>query len=359
MAEGNHSRVEGLDLLRGLAILLVVLHHAWPDVLGSGGIVGVVAFFALSGYLITGILKRDVYRYGRVRYGRFYRNRALRLLPALFLFMAVFAVYTALADPFDDRGQIARSVVVAITYTANIPFDHGSPAISHLWTLATEEQFYLVWPVLLTIGLKWGRLRLVAVAVAGVIVLACIASIVVTAPTISRVYTLPSSWAIAMVIGAAAKLGESCIDLLASARRVPRRAIGLTAVLALVALAFVPEAKGSPITYLVGGPLIAILTVALIFYVRAWAKIPSSVLRPLLALGTTSYAMYLWNWPITLWLGQYYDGTIRSVLSILLTIAAAAVSWWAVERPAGKWREWMDARDRRSVDTDVDAATAS
>ena len=112
MADKTHARIEGLDLLRGLAILLVIVHHAWPEALGSGGIVGVVAFFALSGYLITGILKKDIRRSGRVRYGRFYRNRALRLLPALFLFMAVFALYTASASPFDDRNDILRSVVV-------------------------------------------------------------------------------------------------------------------------------------------------------------------------------------------------------------------------------------------------------
>jgi peptidoglycan/LPS O-acetylase OafA/YrhL len=344
-----HSRIEGLDLLRGLAILLVIVHHAWPDMLGSGGIVGVVAFFALSGYLITGILKKDIQRHGRVRYGRFYRNRALRLLPALFLMLTVFVIYTAVVNPFNDRAEIVRSVAVAITYTANIPFDHGSPALGHLWTLATEEQFYLVWPVLLTLGMRWKRLRFMVVIAATVIVISCVASIVVTAPNSARVYTLPSSWAIAMIIGAAAKLGEARFGSLRVAGPSSLRIVGSAAAISLVALSLLPEAKGSYVTYLAGGPLIAILTVGLIFYMRTWVTVPSKALLPLLALGTVSYAAYLWNWPITLWLGQFVDGTARSVLSIVATIAAATISWWAVERPVAAFRTHIDASVSRTT----------
>jgi len=346
VTERNNDRIQGLDLIRGGAILLVMVHHAWPEVVGSGGIVGVVAFFALSGYLITGVLAKDIQRNGRVRYGHFYRNRALRLLPALLLLVVIFAVYTAIVNPFGDRGDILRSILVAITYTANIPFDHGSPALGHLWTLATEEQFYLVWPVLLSVGLRWSRLRLVILAAAGGILLICVASIILTAPAIERIYTLPSSWAFAMVVGAVAKLGESHVNRLFASSRMSRRLVGIIAGTVLVALSFLPESKAQPITYLLGGPLIAVLTVAVIFHLRTWTNVPLVALKPLLALGTVSYAAYLWNWPITIWLGGYLDGQSRSISSILLTIVAATLSWWAVERPAALWKKQLDARDR-------------
>lgn len=357
MAGTSVTRIQGLDLLRGLAILLVIVHHAWPKEVGFGGIVGVVAFFTLSGYLITGVLQRDISRNGRVRYGHFYRNRAIRLIPALLLFLLVFAIYTTIANPFDDRGDVPRSLAVAITYTANIPFNHGSPAISHLWTLATEEQFYLVWPLLLMLGLRWKKLRLVVAAAAVVLVVACVASIVVTAPDVHRVYSLPSSWAIAMVIGSAAKIGENRIRAFLGRLPVPISAVGAVGAAGLIALSFVPEAKSSPVTYLVGGPLIAVLTVALIFHLSTWASIPSGVLRPLLALGTISYAAYLWNWPVVLWLGQFMDGAGKAVLSIVLTIAAATVSWWLVERPANRWKARLDSRSRdRAVTAAQEAA---
>ena len=93
------GRIAGLDLIRGLAIALVLLRHAWPSTFAGGGIVGVVMFFALSGYLITGLLLSDIRRLGRVRYVRFYRNRALRLVPALVLMLGALDVVTLDLDP--------------------------------------------------------------------------------------------------------------------------------------------------------------------------------------------------------------------------------------------------------------------
>ncbi len=252
MLSATKGRIEGLDLLRGIAIALVLIRHAWPEAIGTAGIVGVVSFFALSGYLITGLLVRDIRRDGRVRYGRFYRNRALRLIPPLVLMLAFFAIYTAMVNPLDDRGDIARSIIVGLSYTMNIPFDHGSPALSHLWTLATEEQFYIAWPLLLALGVRWQKLRWLVAGAALASLAVCATTIFVAAPSIGKVYTLPTSWAIAMIIGAAAKLGEERIErFLTPARRAWAGGIGLAGLLALSVL---PEAKGSPATYLILAP---------------------------------------------------------------------------------------------------------
>lgn len=341
-----HSRIQGLDVVRGFAILLVLLRHAWPETFGGAGIVGVVVFFTLSGYLITGVLMRDIRSHGKVRYGRFYRNRALRLIPPLMFFLAGFAVYTAIFNPFDDRGSIVRAVIVGITYTGNIPFEHGSPAIEHLWTLATEEQFYLVWPAILAVAFRWKRLRL-AVGVSLVSLLAlCAISLILVEPSFERVYRLPTSWAAAMVIGAAASLSSVTVD-----RFMPKNASGrilaVGLVLALIALSFVPESKENPLSYLVGGPIVALLSVMLIFYVRDWRKIPSVWFKPLLSLGTISYAAYLWNYPIARWLGE---SALSGLASIVLTIIAASVSWWVVEVPAQRWRARLDANTVAPID---------
>jgi len=344
MMSASKSRIEGLDLLRGIAIALVLIRHAWPEAIGTAGIVGVVSFFALSGYLITGLLMRDIRQNGRVRYGRFYRNRALRLVPPLVLALAFFAAYTLIVNPLDDRGDVARSVIVGLTYTMNIPFDHGSPALSHLWTLATEEQFYIVWPLLLALGVRWRKLRWLVIGAAVASLVVCGATIVLAAPSVGKVYTLPTSWAIAMIIGAAAKLGEARIERsLTPLRRTWAGALGLAG---LLGLSLLPEAKGSPATYLILAPAIAILTVALIMQLKTWGVLPSAWLRPMLALGTISYAAYLWNYPIVMWLGERPFEPARAVLSIVLTIVAATVSWWAVEVPAQKWKERLDKRAR-------------
>ncbi len=179
---GTSSRIDGLDALRGLAIALVLLRHSWPQIAGTGGVVGVVIFFTLSGYLITSLLDRDLRHFGRVRYGRFYRNRALRLIPALLLLLVGITAVTLVWNPLDDRSGLVRAMVVGITYTANLPFDHGSPTVEHLWTLATEEQFYIVWPLVLALAVRFRRERTALITSTIVIVAALVCTIALTYP---------------------------------------------------------------------------------------------------------------------------------------------------------------------------------
>ncbi len=337
------GRYYGLDVLRGVAIVLVLLRHSWPGVFGGAGIVGVVMFFALSGYLITGLLMKDIDECGRVRYGRFYMHRAFRLIPALAFMLAGFAVIEGVWNILGDRNEIFRSVVVGMTYTMNIPgFGHGSDALSHLWTLATEEQFYLVWPVLLLLGMKrWGPVRTVAIATFGVLAL-CAVTIFVASPDVFKVYSLPTSWAAAMLIGAWARIEHDKLVELLSAAAI-RMAAGVISSIVLVCLCFIPDPKQWPVTYLVGGPLIAVCTMLVIFAFaqrRGFAPVP---LRPLVWLGTISYSAYLWNYPISQWVGpplSFASGT----LVIVLTLVASTISWFAVEAPATDLRKRLDRR---------------
>ena len=298
-------RSDGLDLLRGLAVGLVMLRHALPDVFGGAGVVGVVMFFALSGYLITGVLER------RPRLGDFYRRRARRLVPPLLVLVAGVVAVTLVADPLGDRDELGWTVLWALTWTGNLPFGHASDATFHLWTLATEEQFYLLWPATL---LLLGRGRALVVAGAATVA-ACVATTWWLAEDPDLAYSLPTSWAVCFVIGAAVRLHR---DRLAVPSWAPGAALVVLAVLALVPL------RGHALTYLAAGPAVAALTGVLILAWRGRLAIDGP-LRILVWLGTVSYAAYLWNYPLSLWLPP--------LPAVALTLLAAALSWRYVEAP--------------------------
>lgn len=343
----SSSRIEGLDVLRGIAIALVLCRHSWPDVFGNAGIVGVVAFFTLSGYLITSILMRDIERLGRVRYGHFYRNRAIRLLPALILLLVVFAIVEIGTNVSGTRDYAWISIPVALTYTMNIPgFPHGSENLSHLWTLANEEQFYLVWPVLLLLAFRWKKLRPMVLIVSAVLLIALVGSIYVARGEVYKVYTLPTAWTLSMIIGGAAYLGRNRLSRVLTGKRVlVAGAIGLVV---LIGFSFTPEMKNNPLSYIVGGPAVAVATVMLIWLLREWRTVHVA-LKPLLWLGTISYAAYLWNYPISWWLRDA-EVPFWDIVTVLLTLAAATASWFAVESPMNRWKERMDTRKRASLE---------
>lgn len=352
------GRIEGLDVLRGLAIGLVMLHHAWTDIFGSAGIVGVLIFFTLSGYLITSILMGDLERGGKIRYGRFYRNRALRLLPALYVMLAVLAVVTLTIDPRDERDTLVAGLVVAVFYVANL-VSTGFFSITHLWTLATEEQFYLVWPLVLSIGVRLKILRWLVAATAVVIMLGVFVTLsAARAPGL--IYPLPTSWAIALVIGAAAQLNQArIVGWLPSIGTQAGRTVLGVAFAAVLGLSLFHLPDNWPISYYLGGPLVAVLSVVLIFGAREWQRIPAQSLAPLLWLGTISYAAYLWNLPIALWAGTDHNHTTAPVVSLVATLAAATLSWWLVERPIARWRGRRDDREAELRAVNAAAATGS
>jgi peptidoglycan/LPS O-acetylase OafA/YrhL len=324
-------RVAGIDLLRGVAVGLVIGRHAFPDLLPGAGVVGVVMFFALSGYLITGVLLAEATTTGRVRFGRFYARRAARLVPALVVLVAAVVVVTVVLDPLHDRDELGRTVLVALTWTANLPFDQGSDATFHLWTLAAEEQFYLLWPAVLVLAVARRRVGTALAVVAALCLLACAATLVRLADDPDLAYALPTSWAVCFVVGAAARvLVERRPHLVVPAAAVPAALVGL-AVLAVVPL------RGHALTYLAGGPAIAALTAVLLLAWRAWTPAPRA-LAPLVWLGTVSYGAYLWNYPLTLWLRPALaHEEVAGVLAAGLTLLAAAASWRWVERPVAAW----------------------
>jgi peptidoglycan/LPS O-acetylase OafA/YrhL len=159
--------VPGLDGLRALAVLVVVAYHVqlgWAQ----GGLLGVGVFFTLSGYLITDLLLGQRAATGRLQLTDFWLRRARRLLPALFVMLAVVLAWVTLLDR-PQLPAIRGAVAASVGYVSNwwliaqhsSYFGRFSPPspLGHLWSLAVEEQFYLVWPWLLLLGLRWARGR--------------------------------------------------------------------------------------------------------------------------------------------------------------------------------------------------------
>lgn len=328
MTASTGQRIAGLDLLRGIAIGLVMLRHAWPEVFPGAGVVGVVMFFSLSGYLITGLLLGELERSGRVDLRRFYRRRARRLVPALVALVAGVVVVTLVLDPLGDRDRLGTTVAVALTWTGNLPFgplDGTSAATFHLWTLATEEQFYLLWPAVLALAFARGRLGAALLGVAVLCLVACCATLVWLAEAPDLAYVLPTSWAVCFVVGAAARVHQAHLRVPAPAAPVALTLLGLLAVVPL---------RGHALTYLAGGPVIATLTAVLLLRWRHLVEVRGRALRALVWLGTVSYAAYLWNYPLTVWLRPHLGpGWLVGPLAAVLTLVAAWASLRWVERP--------------------------
>ncbi|RYC05782.1 acyltransferase family protein [Nocardioides zhouii] len=317
------GRVAGLDVLRGIAIALVMLKHASPTFFPGAGVVGVVMFFALSGYLITGLLVGEIERTGTVDLRGFYVRRAHRLVPALVALVAGIVVVTLAVDPLDDRAQLGKTVLVALTWTGNLPFGHASDATFHLWTLATEEQFYLFWPAVLALAVARQKVGATLVLATAACTAGCVATVVWLREAPDLAYALPTSWALCFVVGAATRI-------LQHRMRVPSL-MALPVLAALGVLSVVPL-RGHALTYLAGGPAIAALTAVLLISWRTWNTVSTRPLRALAWLGTVSYGAYLWNYPLTLWLRPSW-GEVAGPAAMVLTVVAAAASWHLVEHP--------------------------
>jgi peptidoglycan/LPS O-acetylase OafA/YrhL len=328
----SRGRVAGLDGTRGLAVLLVVTYHAGLPV-RYGGVVGVTIFFVLSGYLITAILNGEHERNGRISLRRFYLRRALRLVPALLVAVAVMSLVVVVTHDPQLHGNYWLQVVAALTYTMD--FFAASPGASlpvwsHTWSLAVEEQFYLVWPVLLIGALALTRSRRQAarvVAAAAVLAVGWRIVASLTLPT-ARVYNAPDTAAYALLLGCALALMPRV------AARVPVWVgYGAAALVAGVALFPRLNQNGSGGTVeLFAGLVAGLLAVPII---AAAPRMRLLAWRPLVFLGTISYGVYLWHWPF-LQVHPFGHVTHLVAVKVALVVAATGVAYLSfrfVEQP--------------------------
>jgi len=376
-------RLPALEGLRAVAVAAVVLYHL-PVGWLPGGFLGVDVFFVISGFLITSLLVAESARSGRIGLGAFYRRRARRLLPALVVMVVVVSAAAALFAR-DALSLLATDLPAVLGYVTNwwLVFHHVSyvqsvgrpPLVLHLWSLAVEEQFYLVWPLVVLLVVRGGRgrtRRLGWVALAGAAASSTWMAIAYHPSTDpSRVYFGTDTHAGGLLLGAALAVAyppweRSSPSTVAARRRLD--GLGLASLAALVALMAVLEQDGA-FTYR-GGLQLATAAAALLVLV---ASGPGLVLTRLLStpvlqwLGRRSYAIYLWHWPVFELTRPGIDvslsGWSDTVLRLALVLVAADLSLRLVEDPFRSGAAWRAlgrswARDRRLVAVPAAAAVA-
>jgi peptidoglycan/LPS O-acetylase OafA/YrhL len=345
-------RAPGLDGVRALAVLAVMGFHAGASEL-SGGFLGVDVFFVLSGFLITDLLAVQYDRIGRVDLKYFYARRARRLLPALVVMLVIVTAAATVIEP-SQEASLRLALLAAVTYTSNwyqilhhvsyfaeLGLFRSPPPLDHLWSLAIEEQFYLIWPLILwfiILRLNGRRARVTAT-----LMLAAMSAMAMgflyTPGDPSLVYYGTDTHASALLIGAAMALAFPLETLLsASTAQVKRLDAAGVVGLAVLAWAAGHFSGSDPAVYPVGLILAAIGAAGLIIAAAASGVIASiTSISPLRWLGVRSYGIYLWHWPVIAFAGAIagYGPTSPRMWLIEagVTIALATVSWQFIEAP--------------------------
>ncbi|HET7568419.1 MAG TPA: acyltransferase [Gaiellaceae bacterium] len=337
---GNRPALDGL---RGLAIALVVLFHLGiHSPVTRGGFLGVEMFFVLSGFLITFLLVDELGRLGRVGLRDFYVRRALRLLPALLAMLGLLLAYLAAFGPHARFHVFQREGLAALFYVNNWyrAFDWGpSLTLPHTWSLSVEEQFYIVWPVVLLAAVRLrGHGLALGLAGAGLVASAVYRGLAWGGdPTLIRLFTGADSRADALLAGCALAL------LVASGRVRPDRLgrfFPALAVLSLAGLAAMSArvAWNEGFLYRGGYTLYSLLVAVLILALVGDATPRLRAIfewRPAVVLGRVSYGLYLWHLPVFELVGDRVHGqAARIPLELALTAALTALSWRLVEQPA-------------------------
>jgi peptidoglycan/LPS O-acetylase OafA/YrhL len=364
---GSSQRyMPGLDGLRAIAVLAVIAYHIDPGWV-PGGLLGVGVFFTLSGYLITDLLLGQREATGRIHLGDFWLRRARRLLPALFLMLAVVVAWITLLD----RSQLPAlrgDVVAAAAYVSNwwnivreasyFARFGPPPPLDHLWSLAVEEQFYLIWPWLLLLGLRFvpGRYRLAGLTLAGA-ALSAAAMALIYQPGVdpTRVYEGTDTRAFGLLVGAALAMVWPSRELLADRISLRGRllldGVGVAG-LVIIGYLILRTNEYSPFLYKGGIVLLsvaAVLTVTALVHPASWLGVAVGW-TPLRWLGVRSYGIYLWHYPIIVLTApsmQQKASVTLEVLQVVATIAVAALSWQYFEEPIRRGaigRIWAQAR---------------
>jgi peptidoglycan/LPS O-acetylase OafA/YrhL len=359
-----------LDGVRALSVIAVLLYHAgftWMH----GGFFGVEVFFVVSGFLITSLLLDEHEGSGRVALGQFWLRRARRLLPALVLVLVAVGVWAALWGSALARSDLRRDYPWALLYAANWGqivggaqyFGNLSP-LRHLWSLAVEEQWYLLWP-LGFLGVM--RMRARHTARGGALLAAAVALMVLTwwlarAPLltgdrVNLLYLSTFSRASGLLLGAGAAFVWRPWRGRAARGEVHTPVLDVVGLLGVTVLgwSFATALLTDRSIYRWQLPLVSLASLAVVLVVvHPGSRLvrPVCSWRPLVEVGKRSYGLYLWSWPVSVALEAYAGEVGRFVLAMSVTAALSELSYRYVETPIrkgalGRWfaaarsREWQ------------------
>ena len=334
-------KITQIQGLRALAALLVTLFHAkWVN----GGFIGVDIFYVISGFLITGLLLREIERTGTINFKVFYARRFKRLLPTSFFVLALTAIFSWMLVPPTMRSSLGRDVIAASLYVSNYLFawwqadyqnlDATPSPVIHYWSLAVEEQFYLVWPLLILVffmaATKLKLKKVLTLLVAGVTALSLVFSIYQTETSpIWAFYSLPTrAW----------ELGLGALLVLLPPVKT-KKLVGLLGFIFIIVSAIIfGETTAFP-------GLNAVLpvmgTVMLIATINTWPPFLNDVANSRLFqwLGEISYPLYLWHWPLLVLPSTYFARPLEvyeRILAIIATIVLADLTHRFIEEPFRK-----------------------
>ena len=378
-AQAQRTRVFRTDIqaMRALAIVLVVLTHLWPTRF-SGGYVGVDVFFVISGFLITAHLMSELVRTGGVRLGRFYARRIRRLLPAAFTVLAASLVLVFAFLPYPRWERNAWEVLSSAGYAENwflasksvnySALNDAASAVQHYWSLSVEEQFYIVWPLIMVlagtallrrrrgkgdveeIGMR--RRALTAIIIIGAI--SFVLSVVYTALAPAPAYfaTFTRAWEFA--IGGAVALASPHLRL----PQLLRNILSVVGILLIAATGFLydhttPFPGAYAAVPVIGAALIIMAGTA----AHGTRAVPLwhdrlTATKPVQWLGAVSYSLYLWHWPLIVIapfaMGSSLSGPIRlGILAASLVLAGLTKHF--IEDGGQRWRFWKESTPRAFV----------
>jgi peptidoglycan/LPS O-acetylase OafA/YrhL len=338
--------IPALDGLRGIAILLVIVHHQLIPLPLTGGFLGVDLFFVLSGFLITSLLLKEFSTTRSISLARFYARRVLRLAPALLLYLIATLLLIYLLRPEEFRGQL-KFVGFAATYLTNwrlaLGWDYSLDATAIIWSLSIEEQFYLFWPPVL-IALLYTKIKYQHIAIALTVLIVGVAlhrtSLWSAGAELNRMYYGTDTRADALFAG--------CLIAFISQFRLPVRLqavfhfVAMFSLGSLIYLIAISTFNGS-FLYRGGYTLVAVAAALVVWSV---ANSPGSWLAnvlgwsPLRWFGKISYGLYLWHWLFLRDISFYrWAGEWETPVRLGIAIGISAVSFYFIETPFNSLKE--------------------
>jgi peptidoglycan/LPS O-acetylase OafA/YrhL len=349
--------IPSLDGLRALAVLAVILYHAHFSWI-RGGFIGVEVFFVVSGFLITSLLLEESEDTGGISLRQFWLRRARRLLPALFSMLVAVSAWALLFSKY-KVGQLRHDFLSAVFYISNwwqifssdVPYfaPKDPPLLRHLWSLAVEEQWYLLWPIAFIALFKWGKNRAkvaqaLLVIAAFIMVFTAIAYSSSNSDRINFLYLSTITRSTGLLLGAAGACLWRPWRLVGIAQRgrtsaadMPERVLNLAALVSgslLVLMALGLTVSGAPL-YRGGLVLVSLASLVLV----ACAVHPNAVgvqkflgYAPLVEIGKRSYGLYLWHWPIFLFTNAR-ESAAKFFIAVVITAVVTELSYRCIEMP--------------------------